>query len=211
MENLEPASTPDDAPERYRRLVKARIVFCTILCAIAATLAACSLLAPWHGTSDRNALGALSCIGIHGGCPFSDSPTTYTDHSGVHDVGIGPMVILFGLAGLATLAALTASRAVQVVTAVCATLVPLLVGPYVVFATGMAHLLVAAEPRGGAVAFYMMLFLTFVTGIVNLVDPRFRSPSQQIELPRARARVHVSGMNVAPRAAPDAETNGSPQ
>jgi len=209
MEHLEPATSSDDALARYARLVKARIVFCAVLCAVAASLAACSLLAPWHATSDRNALDALCCIGLPGGCPFSDSSSTYTIHSGIHDVGIWPAVLLLSLAGCATFAALTGSRALQVVTGVSAIVVPLLVGPFVVFATGMAHLLVAAEPRGGAVAFYMMLVLTFVTGIVNLVDPRFRATSRKVELPRARARVHVSGMKLAPPADPESQAGAS--
>lgn len=208
MKDLEPAFAADGAPRRNSSVVKARIVLCAILCVIVSSISACSLLAPWHGTPDRGGLGDLGCIAIHGGCPSSSSPPTYTDHSGVHDVGVWPMIILFGLASIAMLAALWPTRAMQLLTGMFAILVPLLVGPYVLVATGLAHLFDRAESRGGAVALYLMLFMTFATGIINIIEPRLRSRSPTIELPRARARVHVSGMHVPQRDSVESDDAG---
>ncbi len=170
-------------------VMRRRIVLRAVGCAALAFLAACALYAPWHGTADRGIGDALGCMFVHGGCPFSDSAPSYTDHRGVDDVDTWPALVLFALASLATYAALTASRRAQKGAGVCAIIVPLLLGPYIVFATAMAHLLTGTVSRGGDVGFYIMLLATFVIGIINVRDPRPRPPA--VELPRATARVHV--------------------
>jgi hypothetical protein len=60
----------------------------------------------------------------------------------------------------------------------------------------MARVLAANESLGGEGTFYIMLFLTFLTGIANVVAPRSPHRPQTVELPCARARIHVSGMSV---------------